>query len=160
MLSVADIPFERRAPLPLLGLEGESPPGDDFDAYGWCRPDAVWLDDGARRRVEAPLLLALHTPDAPQQGPLMLEFWLHHQGEAIAVQVPWARFAAEHVVPLLGPERDVVLALCNPLRQRVVLSSHFADRRVHVAEGDVRAYLDPDLRLTADRWRIDRAARV
>lgn len=160
MLALADIPFERREPLALLGLDGDEPPGDDFDAYGWCRPEEVWLDDGSLRRVEAPLLLALHTPDAPTPGPLMLEFWIVHEGEALAVLVPWSRFCAERIVPLLGPERDVVLALCNPLRQRVEISAHFAGRRVHVADGDVRAVLDTRLRLTAERWRIERADRV
>ena len=52
MLSVADIPFEQRDVLPLLGLQVGAPTGDDFYEHGWCRPPEVWLDDGVLRRVE------------------------------------------------------------------------------------------------------------
>ncbi len=159
MLGVADIPFEQAPARGLLGLDPNSPRGDDFYEHGWCRPPAVWLDDGRLRRIDAPLLIALHTPDEPESGPLHLEFWFEHRGEEVAARVSWERFAAEKVVPVLGPESDVVLALCNPQHKDVRRTSGFGRRLLHVAEGDVNAWLDdpcgpsPRIRLTADRWR-------
>ena len=160
MLGVTDIPFEQAEVRGLLGLEPDSPSGEDFYVHGWCRPPAVWLDDGTRRRIEAPLLVAIHTPDEPEPGPLHLEFWFDHRGEEVAARVPWERFAVEKVVPVLGPESDVVLALCNPQHKDICRPAGFGGRLLHVAEGDVTAWLDnprgptPRIRLTADRWRI------
>lgn len=158
MLSVDDIPFERKATRSLLGLELDSPQGDDFYVHGWCRPVSVWLDDGRVRRIEAPLLVGVHTPDEPEPGPLHLEFWLEHAGEEVAARVSWERFATRRIVPVLGPESDVVLALCNPQHKRVERPPGFGARTIHAAEGDVTAWLDnprsssPQIRLTAQRW--------
>jgi hypothetical protein len=165
MLSLADIPFERREVLPLLGLDGDRAPDEDFDAHGWCRPVELWLDDGTPRRVASPLLLAMHTPDEPHPGPLMLELWFEHDGEPLAARVPWTRFAEERVAPLLGPERDVVLALCNPQRKPVPAPPGLGSRTLHFAEGDVTAWLDPAggtprILLTAQRWRTTHDDRV
>ncbi len=160
MLGVTDIPFEQAETRSLLGLKPDSPRGDDFYEHGWCRPSSVWLDDGRMRRIEAPLLVAIHTPDEPEPGPLHLEFWLDHRGEEVAARVSWDRFAAEKLVPVLGPESDVVLALCNPQRKRVGRPPGFGARSLHVAEGDVTAWLDnprgpaPRIRLTAERWSV------
>lgn len=159
MLSVDDIPFEHQAARNLLGLELDSPQGDDFYVHGWCRPGSVWLDDGRVRCIEAPLLVGVHTPDEPEPGPLCLEFWFEHGGEEVAARVAWERFAARKVVPVLGPEADVVLALCNPQHKPVVRPPGFGARTLHAADGDVTAWLDnprgpsPQIRLTAQRWR-------
>ena len=160
MLGVADIPFEQGGTRRLLGLEPDSPQGDDFYEHGWCRPSEVWLDDGVLRRIEAPLLIAIHTPDEPEPGPLHLEFWFEVRGEEVAARVPWARFASEKVVPVLDPKTDVVLALCNPQNKDIPAPTGLGERSLHVAQGDVTAWLDnprglePRIRLTADRWTI------
>jgi len=160
MVGVTDIPFERAATRGLLGLEPDSPRGDDFYEHGWCRPPVVWLDDGTVRAIQAPLVIAIHTPDEPEPGPLHLEFWFDHGGEEIVARVQWDRFAVEKVVPILGPESDVILALCNPQNKDVRRPAGFGGRLLHVAEGDVTAWLDdprgpaPRIRLTADRWRV------
>jgi len=166
MLSLADIPFERREVDVLLGLRPGAPKGDDFYEHGWARPDAVWLDDDTPRRVAAPLLVALHTPDDPAPGPLVLEFWVDDGGDEVAAQVPWARFARERLAAVLGSERDVVLALCNPLHVPIEVPAVLGGRTLHVADGDVTAWLDepqgahPRIRLTATRWRTARADRL
>lgn len=158
MLGVGDIPFDRAETRRLLGLDPDSPRGDDFYEHGWCRPAAVWLDDGRLRRIDSPLLIAIHTPDEPEPGPLHLEFWFDHHGEEVAARVPWERFAAQKIVPVLGSESDVVLALCNPQHKDVLRAAEFGGRVLHVAQGDVTAWLDkprgpsPRIRLTADRW--------
>ncbi|MCR9161035.1 MAG: hypothetical protein ACE37F_11410 [Nannocystaceae bacterium] len=158
MLSVADIPFERRDVLELLGLRGEEAPDEQFDEHGWCRPTEVWLDDGSARCVASPLLIAAHTPDEPLPGPLMVELWVEHEGEPLAVRVPWTRFAEERIAPLLGPERDVVVALCNPQGKPLAPPPGLGGRTLHFAEGDVTAWLEPAdgaprISLTAQRWR-------
>ena len=158
MVSLSDISFEQRDVMALLGLDGEDEPGDEFDAHGWCRPVEVWLDDGHPRRIASPLLVAVHTPDEPDPGPLMIELWLEHEGEPLGVRVPWTRFAEDRVAPILGPERDVVLALCNPQNKPVPPPPEFGSRTLHFAEGDVTAWLEhvggvPRISLTAQRWR-------
>lgn len=163
MVTLADIPFQRRPTLPLLGLTPDSARGDDFDEHGWCRPSHVWLDDGTtRRRVDAPLLIAVHTPDELEPGPLTLALWFTHDGESIAARVSWQRFSSEVLPPLLGPETDVVLALCNPGHKPVPAPLALGARTLHFAHGDVTAWLDnpadpepraPDIRLTAEQWR-------
>ncbi len=162
MLTVQTIPFVAKPPLRLLGLTDASQrePDHDFSGFGWCRPAAVWLGASADPRVvESPLLLALHTPDDPDpRAPLTLEFWFEHDGQEVAVQVSWLRFMRERVVPLLGSESDVVVALCNP--HRLPLLTELGGRRLHYAHGDVTAWLephDPDpprLVLRADAWRV------
>lgn len=158
MVALSDIPFEQWDVMALLGLDGGEAPGDEFDAHGWCRPVEVWLDDGRARRIVSPLLVAVHSPDEPEPGPLMLELWLEHEGEPLAVRVPWTRFAEERVEPLFGPERDVVLALCNPQNKPVHPPAGLGSRTLHFAEGDVTAWLEPGegiprISLTAARWR-------
>lgn len=158
MDSLADIPFEQHDVMALLGLDGDDAPGDEFDAHGWCRPVEIWLDDGQLRRIESPLLIAAHTPDEPQPGPLVVELWIEHEGEPLAVRVSWTRFAEECVAPRLGPERDVVLALCNPQHKPVPPPVGLGARTLHFAEGDVTAWFEiaddaPRISLTAQRWR-------
>jgi hypothetical protein len=162
--SIGDIPFEETEALTLLGLHDDSPVGDAFYAYGWCRPAQLMLDDARGQTVlHAPLLLALHTPDEPEPGPLRLEFWVPHDdgdedGE-IAVLVPWLSFANARLPALLGDERDVVLALCNPQHKPVSTPQGLGGRRFHYALGDVRAWLDgdhdgsPSINLTAPNWK-------
>ena len=159
MASIADIPFESRPPLTLLGLDEDSPTGDDFYEHGWCRPpDVVLADASGQRRVQAPLVLALHTPDEPTPGPLLLEFWVWIEGEEVAVTVPWSSFAPARLPAVLGEEADVVLALCNPQDKPVAVPACLGARRFHYAHGDVRAWLEypaeqlPLLGLQTSRW--------
>ncbi|MEM6293788.1 MAG: hypothetical protein AAGA54_21110 [Myxococcota bacterium] len=162
MVSLADIPFAQAQPRTLLGLTDaqRAEPDEDFTGFGWCRPASVWLEastSGMHRIVE-PLLVAAHTPDEPRPGLLTLEFWFEHDGEPIAVEVSWARFADAFISPLLGEERDVVLAICNPLDVTFTPPAGFGARRLHVASGDVTSWLSgadtprERLGLRATRW--------
>jgi hypothetical protein len=160
MRSIADLPFVRKPAMRLLGLEDECRTEVDreFAGFGWgVLPRLVLTSDrDPPRAVNDALVLALHTPDEPGED-LELEFWLEHDGEALAVLVPWDAFASAHVRPLLSAvHRDVVLALCNPLHRAIERPVWVADRRLHYADGDVTSWLDPDgtIRLQATRWHL------
>lgn len=146
----------------LLGLTDvlRAEPDEDFTGFGWCRPTSIWLEAeaGGMHRVQEPLLIAAHTPDAPKPGPVVLEFWFEHEGDSLVAEVSWTRFAAERVAPLLGPERDVVLAICNPLRATFPVPPGLGTRRLHVASGDVTSWISAEdtpyerLGLRAEHW--------
>lgn len=167
-----EITFEEREPLALLGLDrawAPDEPDDDPTSYGWARVPRIVLSDasGHERVIRDALVVAVHSaddePDLPRS--LMLEFWLEHEGEPVAVLQRLTEFLAERVQPLLGREDDVVLALCNPRAQRIDRPVWLGHRRLHVARGDVKAWLDEPtdgdagLRLSADRWYVLTEAR-
>lgn len=161
MLALADLPFDRKPPLALLGLDDpqRTEVDHDFAGFGWgVVPRVVLADDDDRREVKDALVLALHTPDEPTDAPeLELEFWIEHDGEELAVLVPWRAFAEARVRPLLRDEQgDVVLALCNPDARGIDRPSWLGERRLYHADGDVTAWLDPDgsIRLQARRWHV------
>jgi hypothetical protein len=156
LLALADVLFARKSPLALLGLDDEQRTDVDheFAGFGWSElAHVVLADDRDRRELEDAFVLALHTPDEPDEGDaLELAFWI---GDDVELRVPWLAFADAHVRPLLRAEhRDVVLALCNPQHRAIERPSGLGDRRLHWADGDVTSWLDPDgsIRLQATRW--------
>lgn len=174
MRGLAQLPFERQEPLALLGLGDPSrlEVDPDYYGYGWARIAHVALESPGSGLVVIAnaLVLALHTPDPDpntptQQEPnaaLELEFWVDHNGEEVAVQVSWERFAEVHVSPLLRADEDLVLALCNPDALTVCRPVGLRGP-MHYADGDVTAWSDsfasgPDqIRLQAPRWRTSTA---
>ena len=159
MVTLADLPFEQKPPLALLGLDDEQRAEVDheFAGFGWgVLRHVVLADDRGRRELSDALVLALHTPDEPGEA-FELEFWIRHEDEELAVLVPWIAFADARVRPLLGAEhRDVVLALCNPGDREIDRPPWLGDRRLHHADGDVTSWIDPDgsIRMQAKRWHV------
>ena len=161
MKTAKDLPFDRKPALELLGLDDpeRTTVDEDFCSSGWgVVPEVVLAgSDGQRTTIEQPLVLALHTPDDAEPGPLELEFWLEEDGEELALRISWDAFARKRVQPLLRPEHtDVVLALCNPDGRPIRRPAWLGDRRLHWAEGDVTSWLDVDgsIRLSARCWRV------
>lgn len=160
MVALADVPFERKPTLALLGLEDEQRIEVDreFAGFGWnVLPRVVLADDEQRIALADALVLALHTPDepTPDRDDLELAFFVLHEGEELELRVPWPKFAETRVRPLLDAAHgDVVLALCNPERREIDRPAWLGSRRLHWAEGDVTSWLDPDgtIRLQASRW--------
>lgn len=159
---IADLPFERRAPLELLGIRrGRPEPDLEFAGFGWGRLPRLELAGRTVPSIQLvePLVLALHTPDVhdPAATELELEFELELGSETVSLVVPLARFLEQRVPRLPGDARDIVLALCNPTGMPVRAPSWLEDRRLHWASGDVIAWLDVDdgderIRLQAERW--------
>lgn len=159
MVALADVPFERKPTLALLGLEDEQRTEVDreFAGFGWnVLPRVVLADDEQRIDLADALVLALHTPDEPEPDrALELAFVVLHEGEELELRVPWVEFAETRVRPLVDASHgDVVLALCNPEHRRIDRPSWLGTRRLHWADGDVTSWLDPDgtIRLQATRW--------
>lgn len=173
--SILELPFHERPAFELLGFD---PTGQrtalnlEDTSFGWCRPDAIWLDAAGAPaglvEVRRPLLLALHSADdgPALPGDIVLEFVL---ADGAAVAAPLSRFL-ERWLPRLpgeggegGAARPIVLALCNPHRAQLAAPAAAAGRPVHYALGDVDAWLDLDgpdgaalagrIRLAAPAWR-------
>lgn len=162
--TLAQIPFRHREPLELLNLREErAAPQDDYTGFGHARVGLVWLEDaaGAQVPVGDALLLALHSCDlgAPRPEDVELEFFLDEVAPGYSVRALLSAFLAARLPALRGPERAIVLALCNPHRAAIPRPPAAGATPVHYALGDVESWLDPagpDLRLRADAWRIAR----
>jgi hypothetical protein len=162
-LRIEDLPFEEREPLSLLGIvRGRHEPDLEFGGYGWATvPDLeLAASHGERSVVHHPLVLALHTPDEPDETTTELEVELEVEldAEIVSVLVPLHRLLEVKVTPLVSGVRDVVLALCNPRALRPTAPPWLPGRRLHYATGDVIAWLDVErdgretIRLQAERW--------
>ena len=162
-LRIEDLPFEEREPLSLLGIvRGRYEPDLDFCGYGWATVTEVELasSHGESTVVHHALVLALHTPDEPDEDACELEIELEVEmnAETVSVLVPLHRFLEVKVTPLVTGVREVVLALCNPRALRPRVPAWLSGRQLHYATGDVIAWLDvqPDgretIRLQAERW--------
>jgi hypothetical protein len=162
--TLAEIPFRAREPLDLLNLREErAAPQDDYAGFGHARVGQLWLEDaaGARAPVEDALLLALHSCDlgAPRADDVELEFFVDEVAPGYSVRALLSAFLAARLPALLGPERAIVLALCNPHRAAIPHPPAAGSTPVHYALGDVESWLDPagpDLRLCADAWLVAR----
>lgn len=170
MRSLADLPFGPVEPLRLLGLDfhsaaGADGKGEDHSLFGWCRlPGALLRAPGQELRVEAPLVLALHSPDdesiaVPLRGgvpsDINLEFVLDAERSAVALL---SEFLAARAPEVVGDAQTIVLALCNPRKARISKPKALAGRRIYYGTGDVVAWLPRDaagptyVELTSDRW--------
>lgn len=154
-MKLADLPFPQRDPLELFGLE-RTVEDDDFIAFGWCRPESLTLvaARGPSFQLKTPLVVAVHTADEPStQTELELEFWVDLDDEEAAVLATLPDFYQAHLMPLLGEETAVVLALCNPAGLEIVPPAGLGARRFYACHGEARAWLvDGQLQLHADRW--------
>lgn len=167
-----DLPFERREPLALLGIDrGRSEPdlSGAFTGFGYTAVDEIVLGGatGEPTVVRDALVLALHSPylDDPDADPIEfeLEFSLPDPddptGPPVAVFVSLARFLEVRAAPLVGDAPAIVLTACNP-RNLHVAPPRWLDpsRRLHYATGNVVSWLDIEadgrerLRLQAQRW--------
>jgi hypothetical protein len=164
-MRLEDLRFEARDPLSLLGIvRGRAEPDLEFAGYGYARVPELELvgADGPSTLVYDALVLALHTPDEPDETSteLELEFELELDGELVSALVPLHRFLELAAAPLVGDATDVVLALCNPQSLRPTPPSWLVGpRRLHFATGDVIAWLDEHdgretIRLHAERWDV------
>lgn len=173
MDSLRDLAFESVEPLRLLGLTpGAASPGDEHALYGWCRlPGVELVGEDQALWVDAPLVLALHSPDAdeiqvPRRGgvpsDINLEFALDGGRSAIALL---SEFLKVHAPAVVGDARTIVLALCNPRRARISRPPVLAGRRIYYGTGDVVAWLrrregavgwslagEAFVQLASDRW--------
>lgn len=167
-LRIEDLPFEEREPLALLGIvRGRTEPDLEFAGFGFATLSEVALAgaSGPGTVVRDALVLALHTPDEPDEGEngldVELEISLGDEPDAqvVSILVPLQRFLEERAGEVVGDARDVVLALCNPRDLRPVPPCWLVGtRRLHFATGDVIAWLDIEddgrerVRLQAERW--------
>jgi hypothetical protein len=157
---IADVPLVQLDPLRLLNLEHDRDAPDlDFAGFGWGRAREIDLaSPRGRTRVHDVLVLALHSADVQPDGDdVLLELELEEQ----VVRAPLQRLLALRLPALLGVERDVVLALCNPRSVRIAAPPRLGARTLHYADGDVLSWLDRDadgdhIRLDADDWHIAR----
>ncbi|MDC0718425.1 hypothetical protein [Nannocystis bainbridge] len=150
MTSLRDLPFEQTPPLALFGLDqdGDVPVDHEHTRYGWCAlPGVELIGEEQALWVEAPLVLALHSPDedeiaVPRRGgvpsDINLEFALNESDSAIALL---SEFLATRVPAIVGDARTIVLALCNPRRARISKPPALAGRRMYYGTGDVVAWL-------------------
>lgn len=167
MRSLADLPFEPVEPLRLFGLDAAAQPHEEHALFGWCRlPAALLCGEGQALWVQAPLVLALHSPDdeeiaVPLRGgvpsDINLEFVLDAERSAVALL---SEFLAARTPTLIGDAQAIVLALCNPRKARISKPKALAGRRIYYGTGDVVAWLPREaeaaglthVQLTSDRW--------
>jgi hypothetical protein len=166
MRSLADLPFGPVEPLRLLGLDSAADGhGEEHALFGWCRlPAALLRAPGQRTWVEAPLVLALHSPDdesiaVPLRGGVPSdsnrEFALDAERSAVALL---SEFLAARAPAVVGDAQAIVLALCNPRKARISKPKTLAGRRIYYGTGDVVAWLPRAaagptyVELTSDRW--------
>jgi hypothetical protein len=153
-VTIADLPFAEGAPVDVLRLDREDP---DFTGAGYCRLDSVWLDSREGEpsvRVTDALVLALHSPEEPEPLDEDIELEFHDQG----VSVLLSRFLGVWLPRVLGGERAIVLALCNPRGGKVSTPAAAGQTPIHYGLGDVQSWLEEDetgrrIRLLADVWR-------
>ena len=150
MLSLRDLPFEQTPPLALFGLDphADAPVELEHARYGWCAlPGVELVSEDQALWVEAPVVLALHSPDddeiaVPRRGgvpsDINLEFALDGERSAVALLSEFLRARALEIV---GDARSIVLALCNPRRARISKPPALAGRRIYYGTGDVVAWL-------------------
>lgn len=153
MTSLGDLPFEQTPPLALFGLDPDhDAPGDlEHTRYGWCAlPGVELVGEDQKLWVEAPLVLALHSPDedeiaVPRRGgvpsDINLEFTLGPDSSAIALL---SEFLSARAPAVVGEAHTLVLALCNPRRARISKPPALAGRRLYYGTGDVVAWLRRD----------------
>jgi hypothetical protein len=149
--SIGDIPFVERELLELLALDRDRDAPDlDYAGFGWAFAPHVVLEDGVRREIADPIVVAMHSADEQTtDGDIDLLF----ETDDESVIVPLSRFLP-HAFRLLPADREIVLALCNPAKVR----PDPVDRVVHYADGDVLSWLDPIgrhdwiVRLSAPVW--------
>lgn len=154
--TIGDLPFVERPVLELLGFEAERETVDlDYAGFGWARVERLWLAtrDGAAapRRIDRPLVLALHSADDGEALPddVELEFVLDDRSVTARLSAFLARWLPR--LPAPGP---IVLAMCNPHGAVLPPIAAAGGRDVHCAMGPVDAWLhDDDLHLVADAWR-------
>lgn len=162
--SIAELPFQPHEPLELLNLlEGREDPVLDDTRFGWCRLDALWLDDGSAepRRVHDVLVLALHAAEEPEalDDDVELEFFVEEVAKDYSVTVLLSRFLEVWLPRIAGGERHIVLAMCNPHRATIQRPAIAGATPVHYALGDVDSWLDLEdgrrhVRLAAEAWRV------
>ncbi len=154
-VTIGDLPFDEGDPVEVLRLDREDP---DFTGTGFCRLEHVWLEsrDGEPPlRLDEALVVALHSPEEPEEldGDIELEFF--DQG----VSVLLSKFLERRLPDVIGDERAVVLALCNPRHAIVPAPPSAGARPVWFGLGDVVSWLDEDdtgqrhITLEADVWR-------
>ncbi|MFO7561909.1 MAG: hypothetical protein R6X02_04655 [Enhygromyxa sp.] len=165
-MRLEELPFEARDPLALLGIvRGRAEPDLEFAGYGYATLPELELvaADGHRTPLREVLVLAVHTPDEPDEAAteLELEFEVEFEGELISVLTPLRRFLEVRAAALVADATDVVLATCNPRDLRPAPPSWLTSgRRLHFASGDVIAWLDLEadgretISLHAQRWHI------
>ncbi len=162
---IAEIPFPRLAAHVLLHVDDPERLSPDLTFAGFGHGVVGPLELAAPRQrsivLERALVLALHTSEIPppDASEIELEFELETEDEQLtSVLVPLDGFLAVKLPTLLGCERDVVLALCNPLRLAPARPAVLGERTLHYAWGDVLSWLDRDawggeqFRLSADAW--------
>ena len=140
-MKILDLPFRERPVLELLDFDEErSEVNRDYAGYGWAKVPTVWLvDAGGERRVDDALVLALHSDDHGEALTDDVELLFELPG-AEPVSVLASTFL-EKWLPTLPPASAIVLAMCNPHRAALQLRSAVP---VHVATGDVEAWIDDD----------------
>jgi len=147
-MKIAELPFEERPLLELLGFDlredGRRDVDRDYAGYGWARADEIWLGE---ERVTDALVLALHSADDGEQLSDDIELELELPGgEAITVL---ASQFLDTWLPALPKASAIVLALCNPHRARLRYPAAAA-APLYVATGDVEAWLDDRVELIAN----------
>lgn len=162
MTSLRDLPFDETAPLELFGLDprADAPADHEHSRYGWCAlPGVELVGEDQALWVEAPIVLALHSPDedaipVPRRGgvpaDINLEFALADDRSAIALL---SEFLAVRAPAVVGAGRPIVLALCNPRKARISRPPALAGRRIYYGTGDVVAWLRR--REGASGWSLD-----
>ena len=161
--TLAEIPFHARPVLELLDLATErEETNPDYAGFGHCLVDRVWLEDatGASVAIDDARVLALHSCDlgAPRPDDVELEFVVEEVAPDFSVRALLSAFLAARLPGLVGDERAIVLAMCNPHRAVIRQPRAAGATPVHYPLGDVEAWLDPRpdgprLRLRAASWR-------
>jgi hypothetical protein len=158
-LTIAELPFVERPIRELLDLEiDRDGPNRDYAGFGWACVDSVWLEagDGAAKRVDDALVVALHTADDAEAvaHDLKLELELPDRPPVAVL----ASAFLDRWLPRLPQRSAIVLAICNP--HRVVLRRPPAAAvPVHHARGNVEAWRElvpgesrDRIILTAEDW--------
>ena len=145
-MKIAELPFVERPVLELLGFADDRIEVDRLYAgYGWARVPRIHLSDhdGRQTVVDDALVVAIHAADdgEPLPDDVDLMFELDDKGERI-VSVLASQFFRVWL-PQLPAASAVVLAMCNPHRARVTYPEGM-NVPVHVASGDVEAWIDDD----------------
>ncbi len=164
MATLAEIPFGPVEPQELFGFTGEGA-AVEHTRFGWCRLAGVELgSEDQALWVEAPLVLALHSPDeevipVPVRGgvpsDVNLEFVV---GEKEAIVGLLSEFLRARVPGLIGEARAIVLALCNPRRARISRPPELQGVRLYYGVGEVLASLMR--RPGAEGWSLEGEAFV
>lgn len=158
--SIAEIPFPRRGPLEVLHLDGDRDGLDeDYAGFGHGRVDELTLEgrDGAVVVRDA-LVLALHCVEGGGDDPddIELEFVVD-EATGASVSAALSAFLAARLPALLGGERAVVLALCNPRPVAVARPPCLPPGSpLYYGLGDVESWYHDGARLVAEAWRIAR----